>query len=78
MNFRIKQLDENVFIPQVKKRFFSKWKGIQKNNYKTWHSNDFQRKYCAQDTYPEALSQIQIWKHKDIKEKIYPKYFKAY
>ena len=75
MKFRIKQIDENIYIPQVKKYFFDNWNGIDNRWDEVWSNEFFQTKYCKQNTYQDALNEIEIWKTKNHKKKNYPKYF---
>lgn len=75
MKFRIKQIDENIYIPQIKQDFFSSWYGIDNNWNELWYDKSFQTKYCGQKTYQEALNEIEVWKTKNHKKKNYPKYF---
>lgn len=75
MKFRIKQIDENKFIPQVKNNFFSSWYGIC-DNLNTWISVIVQLEYCVFDKYEKANHIIGIYKIKRHNKKIYPKYYK--
>ena len=77
MKFRIKQIDENIYIPQLKKNLFSSWCGIDNNWNEIWWDAFFQTKYCSQKTYQDALNEIEIWKTKNHKKKNYPKYFEV-
>jgi hypothetical protein len=44
--YRIKQIAEDIFIPQVKNSFFGHWYGIDKNIDHLWFREDFQNEYC--------------------------------
>jgi len=76
MKFRVKQIDENSFIPQVRKNLFGSWYGIDSSYNDTWYSKEFQTKYCAKPTLSDALSEIDIWKTKIHKKGNYPIYHK--
>ena len=76
MEFRIKQLDEIVFIPQVKERLFSSWCGIDNTDKMIWITEKSQYNYCKVYSYEKALNRIKIWKANKNIEKPYPKYFK--
>lgn len=76
MKFRIKQIDENKFIPQVKKALFDSWDGIDNKFNDTWMGKEYQTKYCAKPTLLEALQEVEIYKTRIHKKNGYPKYYK--
>jgi hypothetical protein len=75
MKFRIKQIDDNLFIPQVKHNYFSSWYGICDNS-NIWISEMNQIDNCVFDKYEKANNIICIYKIKRYNKKIYPKYHK--
>ena len=75
MKFRIKQIDDNVFIPQVKKGWFNSWNGIDNKWNETWMGNGFQTRYCAKPTLLEAQQEVEIYKTRIHKKNSYPKYY---
>ena len=76
MKFRIKQIDDNVFIPQVKKALFDSWDGIDNKLNQTWMGKEYQTKYCVKPTLLEALQEVEIYKTRIHKKNGYPKYYK--
>jgi hypothetical protein len=76
MRYRVVEIQENVFIPQVKKSIFSSWNGIQKNGCDVWFGKHYQLRYCSTSTLEEAKQIAQTHKERKDKNKQYPKYFK--
>lgn len=71
--YRIKQINENTFIPQTK-RWWEKWEGIDRRNTDTWYGSHYQLRYCAVSTLEEANRIIKEYKSHWDKIKQYPKY----
>mgnify|MGYP001261764773 CR=1 FL=1 len=44
MKFRIKQIDKNIYISQVKNNFFCSWCGIDNKWDTTWIDDNFSKK----------------------------------
>ena len=76
MKFRVKQIDENTFIPQVRNNLFGSWYGIDNKWGTTWFNKVYQTKYCAKPTLDDALLEIDIYKTKIHKKDNYPIYHK--
>lgn len=86
VNFRVKQISETEFIPQVRECFgifkinsVSSWSGIQSIflDFDLWKDDKFQTKYCCVSSLEKAMGIIEDYK-KSIGVKVkYPKYFKA-
>lgn len=75
--YRIKQIGESSFIPQVKYSLFTPWRSLSYNEgFYTWFGDDYAYKYCILLTYEEALSTIQYYKQYLNNKKKYPKYYK--
>jgi hypothetical protein len=76
--YRVKQISENEFIPQVKFWFLGYWYGIDKDNddevFGRWYLLEFQKRWCAKATLEEAKERIDRYR-KNNKVK-YPKYHK--
>jgi len=74
--YRIKQLNENTFIPQVAKpsELFLFWYGIDLKRDYDFLSESTQKEYCSKSTLEEAC--LVIEEHKRIRKikKRYPKY----
>jgi hypothetical protein len=80
--YRIKQISENLFIPQVSKGIFDSLFGIFdgiaiEDNTTTWYIKEYQDIYCATDSLEKAKEVIEKYKNKINSEKRYPKYHKA-
>jgi hypothetical protein len=73
--YRVKQVSENQFIPQVKSFIIDNWKGID-DDMITWYSKDFQKEWCAKNTLDEAKEVIIGYKNRNLEKKQYPKYYK--
>jgi hypothetical protein len=76
MKFRIKQIDDNNYIPQVKMGWFRGWVGIDNKWNENWFSKEFQTKHCAKPTLLEAQQEVEIYKTRIHKKNGYPKYYK--
>jgi hypothetical protein len=86
MKYRIKQIDENKFLPQVKTWLLGYWRNIDKDSLFIWHSLIASTRWCICSTYEEAKQVIDNYKlhfkqRKDTiaataKEMFYPKYHK--
>lgn len=74
--YRIKQLNENTFIPQVSKPsdLFLFWYGIDLKRDYDFLSKSIQKEYCSKSTLEEDC--LVIEEHKRIRKikKRYPKY----
>lgn len=83
MKYRIKQIEKNQFIPQVKKWFFGSWKSIDKEDFYLWTNKSYVR-FCICSTYGEAIGVINEYEFylsnqtviTAAKEMFYPKYHK--
>ena len=81
--YRIKQIGENQFIPQVCDEIidwlFGTWDGIDvsENIGGTWYTKEFQDMYCTTDSLEKAKEVIEKYKNRYNSEKGYPKYHKA-
>lgn len=76
MKFRIKQIDDNKYIPQVKMALFDSWDGIDNKCTASWNIEEFQTRYCVKPTLLEAQQEVEIYKTKMHKKNSYPKYYK--
>ena len=76
MKFRIKQIDDNKYIPQVKMALFDSWDGIDNKRDETWMGKEYQTKYCVKPTLLEAQQEVEIYKTRIHKKNGYPKYYK--
>lgn len=86
MKYRIKQIEENKFLPQVKTWFLGSWKSIDKEDFYLWTAKRH-RKFCICSTLREAKDVINDYKwyleyRKDTiaataKKMFYPKYHKV-
>jgi hypothetical protein len=74
MKFRVKQIDENKYIPQIKIGFFNNWLGIDNIWKETWIDELLQTKYCAKPSLDDALLEIDIWKTRIHKKNKFPVY----
>ena len=69
--YRIKAIENNIFIAQRKSGFFSEWQSIDKTNFlNEWTYNMF---YCECSTFEEAENII--FKNKELTKKKKIKYF---
>lgn len=74
MKYRVKQIAENIFIPQCKECFLFKWESIDNIDNYVWTTIE---KYSHNETLEQALSVIvRHKKYLESKNK-YPKYYKA-
>ncbi len=74
MQYRIKQIDENIFIPQCRKYWLDEWESLDNELNFTWI---IKVSYAHHDSYEKALNTIERYK-KYLKEKNkYPKYYKV-
>jgi hypothetical protein len=71
--YRIKQINDNQFIPQTK-RWWENWEGIDRRNTDTWYGSHYQLQYCTVTTIEEANRIIKEYKVYWDKVKQYPKY----
>ncbi len=80
--YRIKQTDENKFIPQRANGIFSLvlglWDGIQVEELKPhiWYTKELQASECSVDSLEEAKNVIKIYQGKIKADKKYPIYHK--
>jgi hypothetical protein len=81
--YRVKQIGENQFIPQVCDEIidwlFGTWNGIDVSEdiCGTWHGEEFQDRYCTTDSLEKAKEVIENYRKRFNSEKGYPKYHKA-
>lgn len=73
--YRVKQISENQFIPQVKFWFLGYWYGIC-NDLDIWYVEQFQINWCVKSTLGEAKAVISEYKELGSTNKIYPKIHK--
>jgi hypothetical protein len=71
--YRIKQINDNQFIPQTRK-WYDMWGGIDREKNYEWFGSQFQQQYCAVNTLEEAEQIIDEYKIYLNKMKKYPKY----
>jgi hypothetical protein len=81
--YRIKQIAEDIYIPQVKNSFFGFWYGIDQNKklylvFKEWLKEEYQNEYCICKSLSQALEVIHHHKiiFKTIDKTKYPIYHK--
>lgn len=63
--YRIKQIEENKFIPQTADLFdyiFRTWEGIDREDGGIWYGYAYQKSYCACETLEEAREVIKKYK----------------
>ena len=75
--YRIKQIAEDCYIPQVKKGLLGSWDGIGEELLDAWYSYAFQIRHCSVKTLDEARQRINDYKVKIKNKRKYPKYYKA-
>ena len=76
--YRIKQIDDNQFIPQTTDNFITKilyeWNGLEEEDdgkIEKWYSGYIQTRYCIVDSLEKAKQIIE--RHK-LHKQTYPKY----
>ena len=69
--YRIKSIDNNIFIAQKKSGFFDSWASIDRINF--FYLWEYNLKYCECSTFAEAENVI--FKHKELTKKKKIKYF---
>ena len=74
MIFRVKQIDDNIFIAQVKDRWYGDWASIDNVDNFSWWSTE---SYSHNKTLEDALSVIERHKKYIERKKEYPKYYKV-
>jgi hypothetical protein len=80
--YRIKQIGENQFIPQVAECWFDRilgfWHGIDIINNRTLSIEEYQRKWCVSATLEHAKYVVEVYKKTPFNFNFkYPKYYKA-
>jgi hypothetical protein len=82
--FRVKQISENQFIPQIANGIINCllgfWDGIDVDKNDVWHiwlSKEHQDIFCVTDSLDKAKEVIKDYKQKEMIDKRYPKYHKA-
>jgi len=75
--YRIKQIAEDCYIPQVKKGLLGSWDGIDGELFEAWYSIEFQIRWCSVKTLDAARHRINDYKIKTNNKRKYPKYYKA-
>lgn len=75
--YRIKQIAEDCYIPQVKKGILGSWDGIDGELFEAWYSAEYQIRHCSVKTIEAARKRIAEHKKKLRDKKKFPKYFKA-
>jgi len=77
--YRIKQIAEDAYIPQVSTSVFNKifgiWHGIDIINRRILSIEEYQRKWCVSATLNHAKSVIIRYKENSFKSTKYPKYY---
>lgn len=61
--YRIKQIANDRFIPQVKLGLFGMWNSIDATNNEIWYSEDYVEKYCYVTTLEMAHNVIAQYKN---------------
>lgn len=74
MKYRVKQIAENIFIPQCREFFIFKWESIDNIDNYVWTTIE---KYSHNETLEQALSVIVRYKKYLESKNKYPKYYKA-
>ena len=78
--YRIKQIDEKTFIPQIAPTIadfiLGNWDGIDLGFGYDWSSGECQKQHCSQPTLEDACRVVEQRKQKEKKLKNYPKYHK--
>lgn len=74
--YRVKQIGECSYIPQVKDGIFSLWKGIDTNFYRCYSNESYQKLFCSALTLEEAKEIITKYKSLITKKVKYPKYYR--
>lgn len=74
MQYRVKQIDENTFIPQCKSWYDFEWGNIDQSDNYVWHTTSTYSRCSSLE-----LARKTIERHKScLKEEAkYPKYYKA-
>ena len=75
--YRIKQVTEDRFLPQVKKGLVGSWNGIDAVLNEIWYSTEYQHRYCCVKTLEEARQRVLDYKLKIANKKKFPIYHKA-
>ena len=75
MRFRVKQIDENTFIPQCKEWYDFDWESIDRDISFTWYR--LGDNYCQVDSLEKAKEIIDKRKFFLLERKKYPKYYKV-
>lgn len=76
--FRVKQISETEFIPQMRVWYKYHYCGIQSFflDFDTWYSPKYQKKYCCVSSLEKAMGIIEDYKKSNGIKVKYPKYFK--
>lgn len=74
MQYRIKQLADNIFIPQCREWFIFQWGAIDNIDKYVWNTTE---KYSQNETFEEALKVIENHKKYLKRKNQYPKYHKV-
>lgn len=76
MKYRIKQIDEKKFIPQVKTFFLGSWRSIDKYDLHLWVSEIAGSINFICETLDQAKQVIDNYKANQKNKRKYPKYHK--
>ena len=75
--YRIKQVDENWYIPQIKRCLLCSWDDIDALLFEALYYEEGQISHCSPKTLEEARQRIAEYKEEIKNKKKFPKYFKA-
>jgi hypothetical protein len=75
--FRVKQISETEFIPQMRDWYEFTYNGIEsiRGDYNIWFSPKYQKKYCCVSSLENAMGIIEDYKKSNGIKVKYPKYF---
>jgi len=74
MIYRVKQIDDNTFIPQCRPWYSLEWDNIDRKDNFAWHTYSH---YAHHSSLESAKTTIERYKTYLKKESRYPKYFKV-
>lgn len=73
MMFRVKQIGKDVYIPQVRRYWITKWESIDRTSNYTYLTDT----WSQFSTLTEATDRVNRFKEYLNEEKKYPKYYKV-
>lgn len=81
MEYRIKQISKDVFLPQARMYWFTTWKNIRHYYHSSedfvLYNVDYYEHHCVQDTQEKAQQVIDAMKEYLNEKSKYPKYHKV-